>query len=386
MTTAEVTATAATTAEAAASAEATSDPAAVTTGAAEVMSNPAQGTTSPATLTTPTGGHHCRARGSRRALLEGRGAPRNPRQPSDPGHRRVPGQPHGTGLRAHDPALRTSLDRREQHRRLIRTLLPEMAPGTVVSHQSAAVLYGTTLWRTPLDRVCVTRNRRGGGRTRPFAKVHGSPVDSAVEIDGFSVTTPARTIVDLALTLPFEAAVVAGDALAGMFGLGAAELGEELARAKGRYGIGQAKQVIAMLDGRSQSIGESLSRTMIHQHALPLPRSQGNVLTPDGRFVARVDFYYESAGVLCEFDGPTEYGRLLGPGQDFATTVGRERTRETYLRALGFEVVRWTWDDLIRDRAARRLRAALSRSRPQPDGHIEPAPALPTRPALIHPL
>ncbi|MFE3103753.1 hypothetical protein [Nocardia tengchongensis] len=350
------------------------------------MTSTAESTTDPATVTTPVGGRHCGARGSRRALLEGHGAQRNLRPQSDPGHRRAPSQMRNSGHQAHDPALRTSLDRREQHRRLIRALLPEMAPGTVVSHQSAAVLYGTTLWRTPLDRVCVTRNRRGGGRTRPFAKVHGSPVDSAVEIDGFAVTTPARTVVDLALTLPFEAAVVAGDALAGMFGLGAAELGEELARAKGRYGIGQAKQVIAMLDGRSQSIGESLSRTMIHQHALPLPRSQGNVLSPDGRFVARVDFYYESAGVLCEFDGPTEYGRLLGPGQDFATTVGRERTRETYLRALGFEVVRWTWDDLIRDRAARRLRTALSRSRPQPDGHIEPAPALPTRPALIHPL
>ncbi|WP_458690809.1 hypothetical protein [Nocardia tengchongensis] len=384
MTTAEVMATAATTAEAA-NAEATSDPAAVTTGAAEV-SNPAPVTISPATETTPTGGHHCGARGSRRALLEGRGPQRKLRPPSGPGHRRVPGPMRNPGQQTHDPALRTSLDRREQHRRLIRALLPEMAPGTVVSHQSAAVLYGTTLWRTPLDRVCVTRNRRGGGRTRPFAKVHGSPVDSVVGIDGFAVTTPARTVVDLALTLPFEAAVVAGDALAGMFGLGAAELDEELARAKGRYGIGQAKQVIAMLDGRSQSIGESLSRTMIHQHALPLPRSQGNVLTPDGRFVARVGFYYESVGVLCEFDGPTEYGRRLGPGQDFATTVGRERTRETYLRALGFEVVRWTWDDLIRGRAARRLRTALSRSRPRPDGHIEPAPALPTRPALIRPL
>ncbi|MTE12992.1 hypothetical protein [Nocardia aurantiaca] len=312
---------------------------------------------------TTAGGRRCEARRSRRALLEGCGA-----------------------QRGHDRPFATPLGRREQHRQLIRAVLPDMAPGTVVSHQSAAVLYGTTLWRAPLDRVCVTRNRRGGGRTRPFTKVHGSPVDSAAEIDGLLVTTPARTVVDLALTLPFDAAVVAGDALVGAFGLTPAELTDELVRAKGRYGINQAKQVITILDGRSRSVGESLSRTMIHHHALPLPHSQGDVLTPDGRFVARVAFYYDSAGVLCEFDGPTEYGRLLRPGHDLATTIHRERTRETHLRALGFEVVRWTWEELVRDRAGRRLRTALTRPRPRPDGRIEPAPATQPRPVPVRAL
>ncbi|GAB0108615.1 hypothetical protein JMUB6875_76460 [Nocardia sp. JMUB6875] len=182
-------------------------------------------------------------------------------------------------------------------------------------------------------------------------------------------------MVDLALTLSFEAAMVAGDALVGAFGVEAAELEAELARAKGRYGIEQAKRVVGMLDGRSQSIGESLSRSMIQRAGLPLPASQGNVFTPDGRFVARVDFYYESAGVVCEFDGPTDYGRLLRPGQDVATAIHRERVRETYLRRLGFEVVRWTWDDLVRGTPAHRLREALAGNRPKPYGRIDPAPA-----------
>ncbi|WP_460725629.1 hypothetical protein [Nocardia heshunensis] len=208
-----------------------------------------------------------------------------------------------------------------------------------------------------------------------MTKVHGSPVDSAVEVDGLLVTTPARTVVDLALTLPLDVAVVAGDALAGAFGLTALELADELAQAKGRYGIGKAKQVVGMVDGRSQSIGESLSRLMIHRHGLPRPGSQGNVFTPDGRFVARVDFYYEAAGVVCEFDGPTAYGRLLRPGQDLATTVARERTRETYLRTLGFEVIRWTWDELVRGNPAQRLRAALTAQRASTFGRIEPAAA-----------
>ncbi|MEV6768047.1 hypothetical protein AB0N05_05380 [Nocardia sp. NPDC051030] len=277
--------------------------------------------------------------------------------------------------------------RREQHRLLIEAVLSDMSGQTVVSHQSAAVLYGTTLWRTPLDQVCLTRNRRGGGRTRPFTRIHGSPVDSAMEIDGLRVTTPARTVVDLALTLPLEEAVVAGDSLVGAFGLTGEELHAEVARARCRHGITQAKQVIGLLDGRSQGVGESLSRVMIHRLRLPLPRSQGNVLTPDGRFVGQVDFYYEKAGVLCEFDGQARYGRVLRPGQDLAVAMQRERTREDYLRALGFQVVRWTWSDLCTGVAGRRLRAALARERrARPDGRIEPAPATEPRRMPVHPL
>ncbi|WP_405491533.1 hypothetical protein [Nocardia sp. NBC_00511] len=291
-----------------------------------------------------------------------------------------PGRTLRESLRGHrSPGPASTFDRREQHRLRIEALLPEMAEDTVVSHQSAAVLYGTTLWRAPLERVCVTRNRRGGGRTRPSTRVHGSPVDSVVDIGGLPVTTPARTIVDLALSLPFDAAVVAGDALAGAFGLGDAELSAEIARAKWRTGIDQAREVIAVLDGRSRGIGESLCRIMIHRAGLPLPESQGTVLAADGRAVARVGFYYESAGVICEFDGPTRYGRLLSPGRDMATTLHRERARESLLRALGFEVVRWTWDDLVRDGASGALRAALARQARLPDGRIEPAPTPPVQ-------
>ncbi|MRH91010.1 hypothetical protein GFY24_26810 [Nocardia sp. SYP-A9097] len=300
---------------------------------------------------------HCAPKRLTRRLLEGCGST-------------VDSKPWGvsmaTGVAAHNW--------RDRHRLLIEAVLPEMAEGTVVSHQSAAVLYGTALWRTPLDRVFVTRNRRGGGRTRPYTKVHGSPLDSAVEIDGLLVTPPARTVIDLALSLPFEAAVVACDALTGSFGLTEDELAEELSLARCRHGIAQAKRVVAALDGRSQSAGESLSRLMLRRQGLPLPRTQGNVLTPDGRFVGRVDFYFEEFATLCEFDGALRYGRLLHATGNVADAMRREQVRETYLRALGFQVIRWTWNDLHTDGPARRLRAAMSRPR-RADGRIEPAPS-----------
>lgn len=346
---------------------------------------------------------HCAPKGLARRLLEGCGAPdnaipgregpftgeisarenasirRGPSASGVPGRTdiAVPGRsiasdstPWGISMAAGVSAQNW----RDRHRLLIEAVLPEMAEGSVVSHQSAAVLYGAPLWRTPLDRVCVTRNRRGGGRTRPYTKVHGSPLDSAVEIDGMLVTPPARTVIDLALSLPFEAAVVAGDGLTGMFGLTEAELAEELSLARCRHGIAQAKRVVAALDGRSQSAGESLSRLMLRRQGLPAPATQGNVLTPDGRFVGRVDFYYEEFATLCEFDGPLRYGRLLHAAGNVPEALRREQIRETYLRALGFHVIRWTWNELHTDDPARRLRTALSRPR-RADGRVEPAPA-----------
>ncbi|MGX1810015.1 hypothetical protein ACWIGI_30230 [Nocardia sp. NPDC055321] len=278
-------------------------------------------------------------------------------------------------------------DSRARHRMLIEAVLPDMAGETVVSHQSAALLYGAPLWRTPLDRVCVTRNRRGGGRTRPLTRVHGSPLHAAVRWHGLLLTPPARTVVDLALSLPFESAVVAGDALVGMFGIGGGELAHELSRAAGRHGIAQAKQVIAFLDGRSGGAGESLSRIMLRRMALPAPRTRGDVVTADGRFVARVGFYYENTGVVCEFDGPIRFGRRVRPGDDVAEVVRREMIRDHHLRALGLRVVRWTWSDLAGSGPAHRLYAALARPGGRRfDGRIDPGTVPEPRRTTLHPL
>jgi hypothetical protein len=208
------------------------------------------------------------------------------------------------------------LDAVGRHRLLIDALLPDMAPETVLSHQSAAVVYGCPPWNAPLGRVCVTRNRRHGGRIKPNLRMHCAPLHEVAIVGGLRVTTPARTVVDVARTLPEEAAVIVGDALAGTFGIAATDLAIELERARFRHGIAAARRVVARLDARSESAGESCSRLAFERLGLPAPKSQGNVFDRHGKLVGRVDFYYEKAGVLCEFDGRLRYGRLLRPGQD----------------------------------------------------------------------
>ena len=41
-----------------------------------------------------------------------------------------------------------------------------------------------------------------------------------------------------------------------------------------------------------------------------------------------------------------KYGRLLKPGQGVGDVLFEEKRREDALRDLGWEVVRWLWEDL----------------------------------------
>jgi very-short-patch-repair endonuclease len=72
--------------------------------------------------------------------------------------------------------------------------------------------------------------------------------------------------------------------------------------------------------------------------------------------VARVDFLFDGC-VIGEADGR---GKYTGPQDLWA-----EKRREDALRALGFEVVRWGWDDMWLHpyAVAGQIAAALQRAR-----------------------
>jgi len=116
--------------------------------------------------------------------------------------------------------------------------------------------------------------------------------------------------------------------------------------------------MIPLLDGRSESPGESLSRVTIRQLGLPVPELQYvNVI--DGNEY-RSDFAWIDRRVLGEFDGKVKYGELLRPGESAEDVVMREKRRDASLRSAGWEVVHWTWAELMRpDRLNRLLRTVL---------------------------
>jgi hypothetical protein len=69
-----------------------------------------------------------------------------------------------------------------------------------------------------------------------------------------------------------------------------------------------------------------------------------------GRFVGRVDFYWDAFGVVGEADGLAKY--------ESASSRVAEKRREPRLESCGLLVVRWGWDDVWRfDAVAARLRS-----------------------------
>lgn len=258
---------------------------------------------------------------------------------------------HSSDARLREPEGRHALQ--------VEAAVQQIGPGAVVSHASAAVLHGLPLWAVPLDRVHVTRDRRSGGRRTRYLHLHPAALDpdEIALVRGIAVTSVARTVADLARSLPFEAAVVAADGALRDHPIGRADLLEAVQRRSNRRGTSAARRVAAFADGRSESVGESRSRVALARCGLPPPVLQWEVRTTAGRWLARVDFGWPEHMTVGEFDGRVKYGRLLRPGQDPGDAVFEEKRREDALRDEDLRVGRWTWADLDAfDPVAQRLR------------------------------
>ncbi len=259
----------------------------------------------------------------------------------------------------------------DHHARLVRATLPHLRPGWTVSHVSAAVLLGLPVWNAPLDRVHVSRDGYGGGRTTTGVRRHVGPLapDEVVAVGGIAVTEPARTVLDVAATAGFEQAVVVADAaLAPRSGrrpplTDRGRLHEALAR-RGRSGRAAAARVVAFADGGAHSPGESRSRVALWRAGLPRPVLQHPVLGPDGRTLGFADFGWPELRTVGEFDGRVKYGRLVAAGQVPADVLHAEKLREDAMRATGLGVVRWGWADV--DRFIPVARRLTSTFRPRP--------------------
>jgi hypothetical protein len=234
-----------------------------------------------------------------------------------------------------------------------------------VSHQSAAVLHGLPLWDAPLDRVHVTRRPPAWNDTSRVLRCHVARLrdDEVTEVAGLPVTSVVRTALDLARSLPLEAAVVSLDAALHTRVLAHDTLGERLFDIVGTPGSRSAARAIAVADGRSESVGESRSRVVLQRWKLQPSALQHEIRSAGGVLVGRSDFAWEEERLVGEFDGRVKYGRLLRPRQDVSDAVFAEKRREDAIRDEDWDVVRWIWAELQRpDRLAARVRRARDRA------------------------
>ena len=246
----------------------------------------------------------------------------------------------------------------ERHAVQVAAALSRIAPDAVVSHQSAAVLYGLPVWNVPLGRVHVTRAKRSGGLCTGRLYVHTAPldVDEVVLVHGVARTSVPRTLVDLARILAFEEAVAVLDAALHKHLVSRAELASALQRTARWKGAPGARRAVDFADPRPMSVGESRSRVAMARIGVATPVLQWQVGGPGEIVLGTADFGWPDHGCAGEFDGFVKYGRLLRPGQVPADVVFAEKRREDGMRTVLRGFARWVWDEIDAfDEVARRL-------------------------------
>ena len=221
--------------------------------------------------------------------------------------------------------------------------LLSLGPDAVVSHEAAARLHAFD--RCLPDAVEFTVPRRARGVASPF-RVHTSqslPNLDVVRVDGLRCTSATRTILDLAAagipTIRLEAAIDS----AVRDGLSAPAVLERRLAARRGSGHRGVRQLDALLpdSGGHTRLERSFLR-VVRRAGLPRPRTQV-VHRRGGRTFARVDFFFEEAGVVVEVSG------RRGHASD--AERARDAQRRNELQAIGRRVYEFTTAD-VNDRPA----------------------------------
>ena len=256
-----------------------------------------------------------------------------------------------------------------RHRLRVRAARRAVAPDAVTSHVSAAVMHGLPVWNIPLDRVHVTRCRRAGARRRSALHVHAAPLDpdERTEVRGVVVTSPGRTVVDLARSVPFEQAVCIADAALFQRLVTRLDLDAALARSARRPGAPAARRVVAFRER-----AERERRGVAQSGGAPACRPTSAVAAVGG--VVRHRPMVGAGGL--RMAGAPHRRRVrrsrevrpvapTGPGSRRCGVRG-EKVREDAIRDQDLRVVRWTWFELDAFApVAERLRRAFAELAPR---------------------
>jgi very-short-patch-repair endonuclease len=174
-----------------------------------------------------------------------------------------------------------------------------------------------------------------------------------------AVTDPIRTVVDMGLVVPrwsVHRAISRGISTR-LFGVAdVSKLRDALGR-PGRNGTGIVRQILEgnlIALGKEESMLEKRFGALARKQGLP-PLELQHEVWHAGRFVARIDACYPHLKLGIEVDG---YEHHSSPD-----AFQHDRTRQNRLVALGWTILRFTWNDIVNDPAmvARTIREAIDR-------------------------
>ena len=230
----------------------------------------------------------------------------------------------------------------DERRHLMRLLGVQLhAPDATAYGPSAAVVWKLPVRQIPA-RPMVVRPRDAPRLAHVTLRRSRGIQSHTTTHAGLTVTTRAKTVVDVACEAPLADALITIDA-ALRRGL---RLGELLAVHKDAPPVRRHQQTLDTLkagDPYSESWLESLSRGRMIERGMDLPLS--NVVLRSGTRWVRVDHLLLELGVVGEADGVGKFGHPGGP----LTVVMRERGRHAWLEDLGLEVARWGTPEVAGD-------------------------------------
>lgn len=210
-------------------------------------------------------------------------------------------------------------------------------PGAVLSHRSAAALWGIRPPSSALIEVTVpTKSDSRGGIRRHSASL---PADEVTVQDGIPLTTVPRTVFDLASVISemgVEAALRESEYLQLHDRLSLPDL---LDRYPGHRGNRVVRTCLARRSetpGRIRSLLEERFLPFLRRHRLPIPKLNAWIHLRGRSF--QVDCLWQRQRQIVELDGYQAHGTR--------TAFRQDRARDRTLRVAGYQVTRIAWAQL----------------------------------------
>ena len=204
-----------------------------------------------------------------------------------------------------------------------------------ISHRAAATVWGFTRFKTTRVELTVARKQRApkGLKCHYTQHLHRREV---TEKDGFTVTTAARTLLDLSAETNQPDMRASVDQALRCRWTTLEELEALVARRSHHRGVELLRKLVnefAGGQGPTESELEARVFELVDGAGLPRPEKQSRVVA--GGRLRRLDFKFPGTKVVIEADGYEHHAGI----NDFE----RDRARRNGLTARGYVVLQWTW-------------------------------------------
>lgn len=256
-----------------------------------------------------------------------------------------------------------SLDRRLRVQHTVSGLAAKH-PAWAFWSYSAAMMHGLEVPNHCLRPMRAIAARRTKLSSRLLKTRFAREDDRFITVRGVRVTEFWQTVLDCLLESSLGAGLAIADSALRISGATSDELvGYIESRGRSKRGIRRALMIARHADGKAENGGESRTRAFFISRGYLLPELQVEIPDPVDEGIFQVDFLWRLPGGRCvvgELDGKEKYENAeMLEGKTAADVARNERQRESRLTLAGYQVLRFTFNDVLRpDRSMRLLSIA----------------------------